>query len=34
MIENIFGQIALIAFFGVLGFGLYCAYEEAKDLFP
>ena len=32
MIENIFGQIALIAFTGALGFGLYCVYEEAKNM--
>jgi len=33
MIENIFGQIALVSFFGALSFGIWCTYEEAKILF-
>lgn len=32
MIENVFGQISLIAFFSVLAFGVYCAIEEFKLL--
>jgi hypothetical protein len=32
MIENIFGQISLIAFFGALSFGFYCVIEEIKSM--
>ena len=33
MIEiNIFSIIMLSSFVGVMGFGIICAYEEAKDI--
>jgi hypothetical protein len=32
MIENIFGQISLIAFFGALSFGVWCVIEEFKTM--
>jgi len=33
MIDNLFGQISLIVFGGVLCFGVWCTIEEAKEIF-
>jgi len=33
MIENLFGQISLIVFGGVLCFGIWCTIEEIKKMF-